>query len=126
MCLETVSNAKHRPDASGVGWKVFVCRNDGLHSWLRPGQPYEINQWYETYDFSDSDKIGYWRGFHIFKTRLGARRWSRSGSAYSLRVIRKVRWKYRLATGMQPVVYDKIPCIVAKEILILPQPKDSK
>ncbi len=123
MCLSRISDAIHKPYASGFGWKMFIYNDKGcLVSWLnllRMGRedPYEINRWYEAYGFAEDEKEPYWRGFHVFNTLRGAELWSRGVVEQA---IRKVRWRYRLATGMQSFGVNSIPCIVAKEILILP------
>ncbi len=121
MCLDTVIDKEHRPDDSGEGWKIFLLGRSGsnrgkLVSWLKvEHKHYEINQWYEAYDFDDDDKVEYWRGFHVFKTYRDAKRYSFD------HFLRKVRWRHHLATGLQIGGGYRLPCIVAKEILILPR-----
>ncbi len=115
MCLNRVTDNVHSPDASGTGWKMFDLDSHGrLVSWYLSGEPYCINQWYEAYSFVAGETKEYWPGFHIFTTRRDAKKWT-LGSA-----IRKIRWRHQLATGIQDCANGSVPCIVAKEILILP------
>lgn len=128
MCLSHVSSNEHAPSAEGVGWKVLKLMNGQLYPAFRrtglDNDVYELNQWYETYDFRDSETAGYWRGFHIFRTLVAAKQWL-LGGIWTNFIIRKVRWRYRLAIGKQSCASSWVilPCVVAKEILILPERK---
>ena len=119
MCLDTLTDDVEIRTDSGIGWKVFNLREDKLYpEYFAVEEPYEINSWYEAYDFTKSDYqqniegLRYCRGFHLFTTEKGAYSWKRSLHG---KVIRKVKWRHRLALGKQGGYYT----IVAKEILIL-------
>ena len=122
MCLDTVTDNTHDPAAEGWGWKVFEKSGRRLTSWRHISDPYAINEWYEAYDFTPINKINYWRGFHVSTAADGAFHWKNHMGG---EVVRKVRWRHRLAIGSQHIYGRFLPCIVAKEILILPERRKS-
>lgn len=124
MCLSEVTSNTHDPAAAGGGWKAFVLEWGSIHSWFCWTEaPYEINEWYEAFDFRTSDRMRYWRGFHLFTKRQYAELWAERARRT---VVRQVRWRHLLAKGFQRVNGLRLPVIVAKEILILPEKQHSR
>lgn len=114
MCLHVISSAKPDPGASGSGWKVFQRGSRHLYSEIQgSGAPYEIGEWYEAYDL-DEIRPGYLPGFHVFTTKADALLWYSGPSE----VVRRVRWRHRLATGTQGWRGKKLRIVVVKEIMI--------
>ena len=113
MCLNKIT--KTNLDESGVGWKVFVMREGKLCGDIQsPNKRRVTNKWLREEDFRQCTGLRYSYGFHIFKSKEGAKKW-----VYSFpnndRVI-KVKYRKGHTSGIQ----RGFNIIVAKEMLILP------
>lgn len=123
MCLCVIDSAKLDPRASGTGWKVFWRGSKRLYPEIRDdGTPYEIGEWYEACDL-DGTSLGYLPGFHMFTTKADALLWCDGPHG----VVRRVRWRHRLAMGTQQDWRgEKLRVVVAKEIMIPRLPRKRK
>ena len=113
MCLNTV-DAKTKK-GTGVGYKVFVSDKWYHLSFQYCGGRINYDEWYK--DKAEGNLYcfpgyGYYRkGYHIFTTLEGAKKWA-GRSMY--RPIRKVEYRAVAASGTQ----QEHPVVVAREIYI--------
>lgn len=135
MCLSTLDSPIKSED--GVGWKAFE-RVPGLEeTYITPVRGFLISssgQWVTDSNSRElptdqSPPTFYPSGFHIFLKKEDA-------EAYSIGddfVVKKVRYAKVVASGIQlfrtpskcedAYLYYYGPCVVAKEIMILPEEK---
>jgi len=128
MCLikyDTYSSEaiKKKFEGKTFGWKVFRKTQEGL-----TGQYYgqhkcrPIGKWLESKKFcklKTTFLADYPAGWHIFLSRKDARIKRKDAAkyyAYSKFVVKKVRFRKPIIYGYQD--FGKVPCVVAKEILI--------
>ena len=117
MCLALVDSSRQIPRSSGVGWKVFRERRSRLYPELEGHGHYDIGAWYVAYDLKEAiNTPTYLLGFHVFTKVADALIWNDLPNC----VVRKVRWRHRLAIGWQIWRRKNRSVVVAKEILILP------
>jgi hypothetical protein len=117
---------------SGYGWKVFLKTRDGgirgevFH--MTEG-PYKIGKRYMA--ILKRNFLRYTPGFHVFKTREGARNWKYAHLPGSM-VVRKVKWSTPFASGGQKSIWNELnnkpllDVIVAKHMTILPLKEKKK
>ena len=139
MCLNSLSSNCHKPNAYGVGWKVFLRTKKRLIPEFGSNvRPYDIGSWYTSYAFSPEDKRdvycpsqgnpnlkSYWRGFHVFLRYADARAWGAWASKHKSE-IRRVEWRSELARGIQLDYSGSRPVVVAKEIRIIPKRQEAR
>jgi len=125
MCLKELRKFSVKLDENGVGigWKVFYKDSDGTlcPEVMRHLFEYKRNGWYRAKLPKKIPKhlFGYYPYFHIFLARKDARKWKEvfSGSSEHI-VIRKVKFKEPIATGIQTYCMIDFRCVVAKKMLI--------
>ena len=116
MCLSSLADIKHSNIKRGIGWKCFHESKGGklYGEYFAGNSPRPTNKWMK----SNNGKIDggtYEKGFHVFLNKKDAL----FNGGYGL-AVRKVKFRNITAKGYQS--YDQ-PCIVAKEMLILPESK---
>lgn len=115
MCLHTL--IKKLNNTSGYGWKVFKKTTKGyVRGELFYKENYKINKWYAA---EHRRLVGiytkYLSGFHIFKTREGARTWRNDSSRKLELTVKKVKYKQGRLLGTQ----CRLKIIVADEMKII-------
>jgi hypothetical protein len=129
MCLDIIDSKEDtikKYGKSGYGWKVFSKEPDGMlaaEMFSALSGPYKIGKRYTA--FVKKNFLRYTLGFHVFKTREGARNWSYSCPTGTVSV-RKVKWSHPVASGGQHSALCRLnnkpplDIVVAKYMTILP------
>lgn len=138
MCLSYVTNNKHYPEKTGIGYKIVEDQGDGFinlvfsfykgtkllnpyHKWLKADEQ-EVKS---NIPLPFQPKMRYEPGFHIFETEKDAKIYlSYISTIRNLKIVR-VHYKNVVAQGVETfdsgdaqVMNPSLRVIVAKEMMI--------